>query len=285
MKFLLCWLEYFGKFPHHTSFPFPFHDLHYVAWGHATNSVWGGTIVIITTFFHYHHSIFIPFAIPKNFFSNDPLMHFTSCIDIHWYDSYPIEKRLSYTQWCSLMHIDSLWFPVKCVVIIIIITASKNKYNEMNVVNTRTNILIFMVVTQEPTIRKMWAVTHAFHIMKWVLLTQEPTFFIFMVFTQAPTIGKFQLLLMSCYILETFIRHHHSKPKFRCQRFFRRSMHGCMRTCNTLSWGEMLSLKNVPFSSTLSSLFLTFHHPITLLSYHFHTYMWVLHYYFPLYSF
>ena len=38
-----------------------------------------------------------------------------------------------------------------------------------------------------------------------MLLTQEPTFFIFMVVTQEPTIGKCQLLLMSYYILETFI--------------------------------------------------------------------------------
>ena len=163
MKFLLCWLEYFGKFPHHTSFPFPFHDLHYVAWGHATSWVGGRP-----HFFHCHHSIFIPFTIPKNFFSNDPLMHFTSCIDIHWHDSYQIEKRLSYTQWCSLMHIDSLWFLVKCMVTIIIITASE-KNNEMNVVNTRTNILIFMVVTQEPTIGKCQLLTHE-------LLLMSPTY-------------------------------------------------------------------------------------------------------------
>ena len=206
---MLTWIFWKIPSPHFISFSLPWPT---PCCMRACNqfSLGGGTIVIITTFFHFHHSIFIPFTIPKNFFSNDPLMHFTSCIDIHWYDSYPIEKRLSYTQWCSLMHIDSLWFPVKCVVTSIIITASKNKYNEMNVVNTRTNILTFMVVTQEPTIRKMWAVTHAFHIMKWMLLTQEPTFFIFMVVTQEPTIGKCQLLLMSCYsflphILETFI--------------------------------------------------------------------------------
>ena len=33
--------------------------------------------------------------------------------------------------------------------------------------------------------------------MKWMLLTQEPTFFVFMVVTQEPTIRKCKLLLMS----------------------------------------------------------------------------------------
>jgi len=126
----------------------------------------------------------------------------------------------------------------------------------MNVVNTRTNILIFMVVTQEPTI------------------------------------GKCQLLLMTCYsclphILETFIIkiHHQSKPKFECQRFFRRSKHGCMRTCNKLSWGACWDSEMSYFHPPFPSLFLTFHRPIKPSSYHFHKYIWVSHYYFPLYSF
>ena len=140
---------------------------------------------------------------------------------------------------------------LKCVVTIIIITASKNKYNEMNVVNTRTNILIFMVVTQEPTIENAscysWVVTHVSHI-SWKHSSLK--------------------------------RHHQSKLKFRCQRFFKRSMHGCMRTCNTLSWGEMLSRRNVPFSSTLSSTIPHISLSINLLTYHFHTYMWVSPYYF-----
>ena len=36
------------------------------------------------------------------------------------------------------------------------------------------------------------------HKTKWMLLTQEPTFFVFMVVTQEPTIRKWKLLLMPC---------------------------------------------------------------------------------------
>ena len=66
----------------------------------------------ITTFFHYHHSIFIPFTIPKNFFPNDPLMHFTSCIDIHWHDSSRLRKGfliLSDALLCTLIAYDFQW--------------------------------------------------------------------------------------------------------------------------------------------------------------------------------
>jgi len=122
----------------------------------------------------------------------------------------------------------------------------------MSVVNTRTNILMFMVVTQEPTIGKCLVVTHVSHI-SW----------------------KHSLLKI----------HHQSKPKFKCQRFFRRSMHGCMRTCNKLSWGACWGSEMSYFHPPFPSLFLTFHRPIKLSSYHFHKYIWVSHYYFPLYSF
>ena len=145
----------------------------------------------------------------------------------------------------------------------------------------------FMVVTQEPTIRKMSAVTHAFHIMKWMLLTQEPTFFIFMVVTQEPTIRKCQLLLMyfTPWKYSLLKRYHHSKPKFRCQKFLRRSIHSCMRTCNKFSWGVCWDLEMSYFHPLYLPLFLTFHRPINLSLYHFLIYIWVSLYYFPLYSF
>ena len=152
----------------------------------------------------------------------------------------------------------------------------------MNVVNTRTNILYIMVVTQEPTIRKMSVVTHAFHIMKWMLLTQEPTFFIFMVVTQEPTIRKCQLLLMYFTLQKYSLlkRHHQSKPKCRCQNFLRRAIHSCMRTCNKFSWGVCWDAEMSIFHPLYIPLFLTFHRPLTF----YHTisihHMWVSPYYF-----
>ena len=92
-----------------------------------------------------------------------------------------------------------------------------------------------------------------------------------------------------CYLLLRYLtpwkhsllkRHHQSKPKFRCQKFLRRSIHGCMRTCNKFSWGVCWDSEMSHFSPLYVLLFLTFHHPINISSYHFHTYMWVSPYYF-----
>ena len=70
----------------------------------------------------------------------------------------------------------------------------------MNVVNTRTNILIFMVVTQEPTIgkcqllleTKIWE--NDYHNSKrnneMSVVNTRTNILIFMIVTQEPTIGK-----------------------------------------------------------------------------------------------
>ena len=52
---------------------------------------------------------------------------------------------------------------------------------------------------------------------KWMFLTQEPTFFVFMVVTQEPTIRNVSCYSCLSHILETFIikRHHHVEPKFK----------------------------------------------------------------------
>ena len=115
-------------------------------------------------------------------------------------------------------------------------------HHEMNVVNTRTNILYIHGCHIRTNHKEMPVVTHVFH------------------------------------TLETFIVKKKSsiKAKFRCQKFLRRSIHGCMRTCNKFSWGVCWDLE----MSLFHPLFLTSHHPINLLSYHFHTYMWVSPYYF-----
>jgi hypothetical protein len=165
----------------------------------------------------------------------------------------------------------------------------------MNVVNTRTNILIFMVVTQEPTIgkcqllleTKIWE--NYYHNSKRtsnemnVVSTRTNILYIHGCHTRTNH-KKMSVVTHVNPILES-INYHYSKPKFRCQRFLRRSMHGCMRTCNKLSlgacWGSEMSYFHPPFPS----LFLTFHRPIKPSSYPFHKYIWVSHYYFPLYSF
>jgi hypothetical protein len=129
------------------------------------------------------------------------------------------------------MHIDSIHFPVK-------IWAnyyhnSKRTNNEMNVVNTRTNILYI----------------HGCHTR-----------------TNHKKISE-KMSVVTCYSCKSHpgnIYYHHSKPTFRCQNFLRRSMHGCMRTCNKLSWGvcwgSEMSYSHPPFPSS----FFTFHRPINL---------------------
>ena len=135
-----------------------------------------------------------------------------------------------------------------------------------------------------------------------MLLTQEPTSFVFMVVTQEPTIRKFHMPLHKFHMLlhifhmllllyripwKHFLlkEHHQSKLQFECQKFLRRSMHGCMRTCNKLSWGACWASEMSHLYPLFPSLFLTFHNPFNLPSYHFHNDTWVSPNYFPLYSF
>ena len=112
--------------------------------------------------------------------------------------------------------------------------------------HTRTNILYIHGCHTRTNHKEMSVVTHVFH------------------------------------TLETFIVKKTSsiKAKFRCQKFLRRSIHGCMRTCKKFSWGVCWDLEMSYFHPLYLPLFLTFHCPINLLSYHFHTYMWVSPYYF-----
>jgi hypothetical protein len=109
-----------------------------------------------------------------------------------------------------LMHIDSIYFPVK--IWENYYHNNKRTNNEMNVVNTRTNILYIHGCTQEPTIRKMSVVTHV-----------NP-------------------------ILEN-IHYHHSKPTFRCQRFLEEIHAWLHEDMQQVRLGGMLGLINVLFSS------------------------------------
>ena len=84
---------------------------------------------------HFHDSIssplslhFFSFTIHQHLFSNDTLLHFASYVILACFIN--ITKGLSYA-------LDSLWFPVSVYIII----EEKRTENEMNVVNTRTNIL------------------------------------------------------------------------------------------------------------------------------------------------
>ena len=114
-----------------------------------------------------------------------------------------------------------------------------------------------------------------------MVVTQEPTSFVFMVVTQEPTIRKFHMLLHVLHVVTHVFymllllyvkswkysllkRHHQSKPEFKCQKFLRRFMHGCIRTCNKLSWGACWASEMSHLYPLFPSLFLTFHRPINL---------------------
>ena len=72
-----------------------------------------------------------------------------------------------------------------------------------------------------------------------MLLPQEPTFVIFMVVTQEPTIRNIASThafqnhgMMYCYIPSS------CEAQLQSQKLKIESMHSCMRTCNQSSWGE-----------------------------------------------
>ena len=137
----------------------------------------------------------------------------------------------------------------------------------MNVVNTRTNIFCIHGFHTRTNHKKIsHVVTHVLHVVTHVF---------YMLLLLDVKSWKYSLLQ----------RHHQSKPQFKCQNFLRRCMHGCMRTCNKLSWGVCWASEVSYFHPPFPSLFLTFQRPINLPSYHFHKYMWVSPYYFPMYSF
>ena len=114
-------------------------------------------------------------------------------------------------------------------------------HHEMNVVNTRTSILYIHGCHKRTNHKEMSVVTHVFH--------------------------TFETFIVKKVII--------IQAKFRCQNFLRRSIHGCMRTCNNICWGVRWDSKMSYFHPLYLLLFLTFHRPINLISYHFHTYMWI----------
>ena len=109
---------------------------------------------------------------------------------------------------------------------------------------------------------------------EWMLLTQEPTFVIPMVVTQEPTIRKI-VATHAFQILEWFVvtYHHHVNPNSKSKSFKKESVHSCMRTCNQSSWGECCAEKRPHFihlSHTIYHLIpiLFFHKTINI--HHFH---------------
>ena len=82
------------------------------------------------------------------------------------------KKGLSYTQWCFLMHIDSLSFPV--IIWVNYYHNNKRTNNEMNVVNTRTNILYIHGCYTRTSHKKMTVVTHVNPILEiFIIITQS----------------------------------------------------------------------------------------------------------------
>ena len=184
-----------------------------IAWGHATSSV--GEYVetqkchIFIHFilcyslhfivrelysfhsFHHHHPFFISFTIHEHLFSDNSSIALCFIhIDIHIGMIHKDKEKDFLCTMILSMHINSLSFSVN---VWLNYYAARKQMMKWMLLTQEPTFFTFMVVTQEPTIRKMSVVTHAFHIMKWMLLTQEPTFFIVMVVTQEPTIRKCQL--------------------------------------------------------------------------------------------
>ena len=161
---------------------------------------WGGETIFNTYSlllfhsFHHHHPFFISFTIHEHLFSNKSsialcFIHIDTHISM-------IHKDKENTFLCTMMismHITFLSFSMS---VWLNYYAARKQMVKWMLLTQEPTFFTFIVVTKEPTIRKMLGVTHAFHIMKWMLLTQEQTFFIFMVVTQEPTIRKCQLLLM-----------------------------------------------------------------------------------------
>ena len=155
-----------------TMIPFLFTSMTYATLHEDMQQVkLGGRGLYSLSSLHFSTTIipfFISFTVYEDFFSNIYFPTILCCTLLHkhwytyWHDShiYKNQKRgFLILSDVFLMHIDSIHFPVKIWA---------NYYHN----NKRT-------------------------VTKWMLLTQEPTFFIFMVVTQEPTIRKkCQLLLM-----------------------------------------------------------------------------------------
>jgi hypothetical protein len=130
----------------------------------------------------------------------------------YWHDSQIYKKKgFLILNDVFLMHIDSIPFPVK-------IWANyyhnnKRTSNEMNVVNTRTNILYIHGYHTRTNHNKMSVVTYV-----------NP-------------------------ILEN-IHYHHSKPTFICQKFLEKIHAWLHEDMQQVKLGGMLGLRNVLFSST-----------------------------------
>jgi len=148
---MLTWIFWKIPSPCYISFHEPCQD--------PTNSV--GEWELYSLHIHYHDSISSPLSLhffyliyhsPTFLFQRYFVALCFILINIH------IGMLHKYYKKGFLMHIDSLWFLVS---IYIIIAAREQE-------------------------------------VKWMLLTQEPTFFVFMVVTQEPTIRKWKLLLMPC---------------------------------------------------------------------------------------
>ena len=140
-----------------------FHEPCQVAWGHATNWVEGGD-----NYIHFHDSISLPHYI------------LTSLIQfLHHYHS--IFSHLPFTIHQHLFSNDTLLHFASYAILACFINITKGlSYAHYDFQ------WVFTLLLKKREQK-----------MKWMLLTQEPTFFVFMVVTQEPTIRKCKLLLMS----------------------------------------------------------------------------------------
>jgi len=127
MQFLVLTCEYFGKFPHHATFPF----MNHVKLHEDMQPIQLGGEELYSLHIHFHDSISSPsLHLPFTNIYFPMILCCTLLPTQYWHASLILQKGF-------LMHIDSLWFPVSVYIII----EEKRTENKMNVVNTRTNIL------------------------------------------------------------------------------------------------------------------------------------------------
>ena len=141
-----------------------FHEPCQVAWGHATNSVEGG------------RTIFTTYSLPW--------FHFFTTLHIHFHDSISSPLSLHFFH----LPFTNIYFPM-----ILCCTLLHTQYWHASLI-LQKGFLVHIMISNE-CLHYYWRKRE--QKMKWMLLTQEPTFFVFMVVTQEPTIRKCKLLLMS----------------------------------------------------------------------------------------
>ena len=235
----------------------PFHT-------HNKSSLWGGGGIFITIWFHFPHVMSL--TIDQHVSSK---LHFVAPwfkILLYFGMIHNMKERLTNVHW---------WFIISNACMLSNIMYCRK--NTSNVVNTRTKICIFMVVTQEPTMRKMMPLTHFKSLNDFIKKPKVPKN------NHARLHEDIQLdqlgrgFSSSLLLKNIIMQNQNCKETFLCK----------------VAWVHATSSVGGYIESQNCHIFIlfSFHHSshsITSFShslYYFHEYIWVSAYYFPLYSF